>query len=127
MHDQGVDAGGHHVARQRIERFLGILLVDADPAFHRNRHAHRRLHRGHAVADKLRLRHQASAEAPFLHAIRRTTDIEIDLVIAEVGADARRLGERARVGAAELHRDRMLGRIEAQAGARGCRAAPRRS
>ena len=112
MHDQRVDAGGNNDARQRIERLLGILLIDADAALHRDRHAHRRLHRGNAIADELRLRHQAGTEASLLHAIRRTADIEIDLVIAEVGADARTLGERARVRAAELHGDRMLGRVE---------------
>jgi hypothetical protein len=36
---------------------------------------------------------------------------EVDLVVAEIGADARALGERARIAAAELDRDRMLGRV----------------
>ncbi len=61
-----------------------------------------------------RLRHQASAEAAILHAIGRAAGIEIDLVKAEVGADPRAFGERARVRAAKLQRDRMLGRIVTQ-------------
>ena len=52
--------------------------------------------------DQLRLGHQAGAEAPFLHAIRRTAGIEIDLVEAEFGADFCASGKRARIGAAKL-------------------------
>ena len=59
-----------------------------------------------------RLGHQAGAEAALLHAVRRTADIEIDLVVAEVCGDAGALRERCRVGAAKLQRHRMLGRIE---------------
>ena len=93
---------------------LRILLVDADAAFHRDRNANRRFHRGDAIGDQRRLRHQAGAEAAFLHAVGRTADIEIDLVIAEIGADARRSGKRRRLAAAELQRHRMLERIEAE-------------
>ena len=59
-------------------------------------------------------RHQAGAEAALLHAIGRAADIEIDLVIAEIRADARALRQRVRIGAAELQGDRMLRRIEAE-------------
>ena len=38
-------------------------------------------------------RHQAGAEAALLHAVGRAADIEVDLVIAEIVADLRRLGE----------------------------------
>ena len=74
----------------------------------------RRLHRRDAVADQLRLAHQAGAERARLHAVGRAADIEVDLVIAEVRADPRRLGELRRIGAAELQRHRMLDRIEAE-------------
>ena len=73
----------------------------------------RRLHRGDAIADQLRLGHQAGAEPAVLHAVGRAADIEIDLVIAEVGADrARTAASASRIAAAELHRDRMLRRID---------------
>ena len=104
-----VDRGG-----EGIERKLGVLLVDADAALHRNGNRDRRFHRRDAVADQRRLRHQAGAEAALLHAVRRAADIEIDLVVAEVGADARAFGERARIAAAELQRDRMLRRVVAE-------------
>ena len=44
-------------------------------------------------ATSSRLGHQASAEAAFLNAIGRTTDIEIDFVVAEIGTDPGGLGE----------------------------------
>ena len=58
--------------------------------------------------------HQAGAERARLHAVGRAADIEVDLVIAEIFADAGRLGELLRIGAAELQRHRMLRRIEAE-------------
>ena len=57
-------------------------------------------------------RHQAGAEPPRLHAVRRAADIEIDLVVAELGADARGLGELRRIAAANLQGDGMLIHVE---------------
>src|SRR5262249_6131286 len=54
------------------------------------------------------------AETAHLDAIRGTTDVEVDLVIAELFGDTRALGEVARMAAAELERNRMLGRIVGQ-------------
>ena len=96
------------------QRFIRILLVDADTAFHRHRNADGRFHGGNAVGDQRRLRHQAGAETALLHPVGGAADIEIDLVEACVFADARRLGERARVAAAKLQRHRMLERIEGE-------------
>src|SRR3712207_5537547 len=47
-----------------------------------------------------------------LHPVRRTADVEVDLVVAEVLPDARGGGEIGGVGAAELQRHRVLGGIE---------------
>ena len=114
MHDERVGARRFDRAGKNFQRLFRILLVDADAAFDGDRHRNGGLHRRHAVAHQRRLRHQAGAEAAVLHAVGRTADIEIDLVKAEIGADARAGGERARLGAAELQRQRMLGRIVAQ-------------
>ena len=114
MHDQRIGAGGDDAARQRIERDFRILVVDADPAFDGDGNAHRALHRGDALGDQRRLRHQAGAEAAVLHPVRRTADIEIDFVVAEILADLRCGGEIARIRAAELQRDRMLAGIETE-------------
>ena len=93
MHDQRVGAGRDHAARQHVERNFRILVVDADPAFDRDRNCHRALHGRDAIGDQRRLRHQAGAEAAVLHPVGRTADIEIDLVVAEVLADLRGGGE----------------------------------
>ena len=114
MHDQSIGAGRPDGTRHDIERFLGVLLVDAEAALDRDRHRDRRLHGRDAVADQGGLGHQAGAEAAFLHAIGRTADVEVDLGVARVGADARACRERARIGPAELHRHRVLERIEAE-------------
>ena len=81
----------------------------------------RRLHRRDAVGDEVGRLHQAGAERARLHAVGRAADIEVDLVIAEALADARRLGELCRVRAAELQRHRMLRRRRSRAAARGRR------
>src|SRR5262249_54372310 len=62
-----------------------------------------------------------------LHPVGRAADVEVDLVVAEIGRDAGASRERARVRAAELERHRMLGGIEADgagAGAGRHRAGP---
>ena len=61
---------------------------------------------------ELRLRHEAGSKAAILHTIRRAADIEVDLVIAEILADPRGLGELARIGPAKLKRHRLLDRVE---------------
>ena len=85
MHDQGVRPGRGRRLGHPVQRLLGILLVDADPALHRHRHGHRRLHGRDAIADEAGLAHQAGAEAAVLHAVGRAADIEVDLVVAEIG------------------------------------------
>jgi len=91
-----------------------ILFVDADAALYRYRYVDGGAHRGDAVGNQRRLAHQARAEAPGLHAIGRAADIEVDLVVAELGADASRSGQLRRLVATELQRDRMLVRAEAE-------------
>ena len=97
-----------------VERGLGILVVDAEPALDGDGNGDRRLHGGDAIADQCRLRHQAGAEPPFLHAIGRAADVEVDLIVTGLRAHARTARERDRIGPAELQRDRVLGRVVAQ-------------
>ena len=79
--------------RRSAESLLGLLLVDADPAFDGDRNADRGGHRGDAVGHKLGLAHETRAEAAALHPVGRAAAIEIDFVIAEVRPDPRRFGE----------------------------------
>jgi hypothetical protein len=112
--DQRIRAGCDHAARQRIQRSFRILIVDADPAFDRHRDGNGALHGADASGDQYRLRHQAGAKPAILHPIRRTADIEVDFVIAEILANFRGRREVARIGAAELKRDGMFACVEAE-------------
>jgi hypothetical protein len=78
-----IGAGALDGLRENLERLLRILRVDADAALDRDRDGNGGLHRGDAVADQRRLRHQAGAEAAVLHAVGRAAGIQIDLVKAE--------------------------------------------
>jgi hypothetical protein len=108
MDRERVDARLSNRAGEVVQRRLGVLLVDADAALDRHRHRNGGLHRRHALAHQLRLRHEAGAEASLLHAVGGTADVEVHLVIAEIPQDPSGLGEVGRVGAAELRCDRML-------------------
>ena len=114
VNDERIDARLLDRAGKNLQRLFRVLLVDADAAFHRDGNRHGGLHGRHGVADQSRLRHEAGAEAAVLHAVGRAAGIQIDLVKAKLRADARARGERARIGAAKLQRQRMLGRIVAQ-------------
>ncbi len=114
MHVQCIDTRGFNCARQFFERSFRVLLVDADAAFHRDRNPHGRLHRRDAIADKLRLRHQAGAEATLLHAVGRAPHVQVHLAVAEVLGNLRAFGQRAWVRAAKLDRDGLLGLVERQ-------------
>ena len=114
MHDERPHPGLLHRIGQRFERLLRVLLVDADAAFDGDRNRDAAGHGGDAIADERGLGHEAGAEAALLHPIRRTADVEVDLVVAEVRGDARTLRKLPGIRAAELERNRMLGPIERQ-------------
>ena len=87
---------------------LVVLIVDTDAALDRDDDRLAGPHSRNTICNELRLSHQAGAKAAFLNPIRRTADIEIDFIVAEVGADLGGLGEFSRIGTAELQRNRML-------------------
>ncbi len=97
-----------------VERDFRVLIVDTDPALDGDGDAHRALHGSDAIGDQCRFGHQARTEAAVLYPIRRASDIEIDLVVAEILADLRGCREIARIGPAELQRDRMFALVEAK-------------
>ncbi len=116
MHDEGpATGGGYHRDEAGEERQL-LAVVDADAAFDRDRHGgwDGGDHGGDAGGDMLRLGHEAGAEAPTLNALRRAAAVEVDLVIAEVGADRGGAGELGRLAAAQLQRHRMLALVEGE-------------
>ena len=132
MHDEHRAAGLRNRIDEAHQEFIGVRRgvrhrLDADATLHRNRNLHGRAHRADAFGDQRRLGHQARAEPAALHAIARAAAIEIDLVITELRADARSLGQLVRIAAAELERDRMLRGMEFAAGVqrRHARSQPR--
>jgi hypothetical protein len=77
------------VSRKSGRTFSGILLIHADPAFHRHLDRARVDHRGHAIGDEAGPFHQDGAETPRLHPVRRAADIEVDLVVSDLCRDGR--------------------------------------
>jgi hypothetical protein len=80
----------------------------------RDRNRDRVAHRGDQPRDQRGLGHQARAEAAGAHALGRAAAIEVDLGVAPALAELGGVRERGRIAAAELQRDRMLGRIEVE-------------
>ncbi len=112
VNDEGVAARCGDGLDETGEIGLAVLIVDADPAFYRYRHANCGTHGRDAFGDEPRLGHQAGAEPARLHAVGRAADIEIDFVIAETLADLRGRCKLSRIAAADLQRDRVLRGIE---------------
>src|SRR5476649_2669159 len=48
VNDQRIRAGGNDGVGETVERFLDVLIVDAEPALDRDGPRHRRLQRGYA-------------------------------------------------------------------------------
>jgi hypothetical protein len=112
MHHERRRAGRLHCLGEGVESFARLLLVDADAALDGDRNVDRRDHRGDAFRDQRGLAHEARPEATALHRVGRAPAVEIDLVVAEAGADPCSLGEPPGLGPAELQRDRMLLSVE---------------
>jgi len=102
MDDEACHPRGGAAIDQAVEALLGILIVHAQTALDRRGDADGGADGGHAFRDQLRRAHQAGAEVAALHAIGRAADIEVDLVVAKVLADARGGGQGRRLGAAQL-------------------------
>ena len=114
MHDERSAAGFRHAIDEALEISLRVLVVDADAALHGDRNGHGVRHRCEAQGDEIGFRHQAGAEAAFLHAIGGAADVEIDLTVAEFGADARGFSQFGRIGPAQLQSHGLFGGIEPQ-------------
>jgi len=104
--DLAVDEAGKHV--------VVVVLVHAQAALHRHRDINRIDHGRNALGHQRRLAHQARAKTPGLHAIRRAAAVEVDLVIAPLGGDARGLRQQHRITATQLQGQRLLAAVEAE-------------
>ncbi|MOA14830.1 hypothetical protein D3C78_1349530 [compost metagenome] len=114
MHDEGVTAGvGDHVDKG-AHRVVAVDIVDADAVLDGDVDVDRVAHRLHAIGHQLRLGHQAGTEGTLLHPLRRTADVEVDLVVAPLCGQPGALRQLLRLGATQLQRDRVLGVVVAQ-------------
>ena len=93
MDDHAIASGGDHRIHELIESGFGILIIDTEAAFDGDGQGGGGFQRGNAFGHKRGLAHQAGAEASFLHAVRRATDIEINLAIAKIRGNSGRLRE----------------------------------
>jgi hypothetical protein len=114
MDDEGPAARGRDGLDELLQEGVFLGIVDADPAFHGDRDRDGPPHGGDALGDDPGHRHQAGAEVGFLDPVGRAAAIQVDFVITGCGAEFRAAGEGIRVAPAQLQRDRVLGRIEAQ-------------
>ena len=114
MHDEGRATGGGNLRDEVARELVGVVVVDAEPRLDGDGHGDSGAHGTDALRHARRLEHQRSAETAGLDAVARTADVEIDLVVAGRSAEFRRGCKLAGITAAELQRDGVLGRIEAQ-------------
>src|SRR5215813_4423192 len=102
MDDERISPRHLHVLSKSKKRAFRILLINADAAFDGHRNAYSGFHCSYTISNQPRFGHQARSEPALLNAIRRATNVEVDFVVTELGADPGRLRERMRVAAAKL-------------------------
>ncbi len=90
------------------KEFIAVLIVNADAGLHRHRNRDHVAHGFDAVGHQLRIAHQAGPEHAVLHAIGRTTNVEVDLIVAAGFGQLRTVGQLRRIAAAQLKRHGML-------------------
>ena len=112
MNDEGRAARRRDSVDKPGKIGLGILVIDADAAFDRDRNIHRPPHGRHAASHQVGRRHQTGTKTSALHPVGRATAVEIDFVIAKPRPDLGRFGKRIRVRPTQLQCHGMLGRIE---------------
>ena len=113
--EASLDADKARETAQEIgQHGFGVLIVNADAAFHRDLDRAGGDHCRDALRDQVRPGHQHGAKTARLHAVAGAAHVQIDLVIAPIGTDPRRLGQLRGFRAAQLQRQRMLGRVEIQ-------------
>ena len=114
VHDEHGAACIRHGAHEVAHKAVAFFLVDANAVLHRHGHVHHVAHGFHAVGHQLRRLHQAGAKGSALHAVAGAAAVEVDFVIAPLGAQPCGLGQVGGLAAAQLQGHRVLFGIEAQ-------------
>jgi len=113
MDAEAGDTGGSQGVHEGQEFGVGILVVDADPVFHRHRQGPLG-HRLDAAGQMGRLGHQAGAEAPLLHPLAGAAHIQVDLVITPGRCQLGRLGQQAGIVTPDLEGEGLFAGVEIQ-------------
>ena len=74
--------GAHKVGELRV----ALLLINTNAVLDGHRHVAGIAHGSNTVADQLRFSHQAGAKAAALDTIRGAATVQVDFVVAPVGA-----------------------------------------
>ncbi len=114
VHDERVAAGGRRRLDEGVEAVRRFVAIDSDAGLHRDRQGARRAHRGDTVGDAGRFGHETCTEASALHPIAGAAHVEVDLVVAGIRREPGAARELGRFGAAELERDGVFRRVEAE-------------
>ena len=93
MHDEHLGAAMGHGAHKVGELRVALLLINTNAVFDGHWHVAGIAHGSDAVADQLRFSHQAGAKAATLHTIRGATTVQVDFVVAPIGAELGAGGE----------------------------------
>jgi len=111
VHDERRYARARHHGGEVREELVVIARIDTDAALHRHGQLRALAHALDALGDQLRKQHQTGTEGSALHAVAGTSHVQVDLIEPRRRADTRRRRELERIGAAELERNGMLGRV----------------
>ena len=114
MHDEHVTTRTMHAIDETMQASIVVLVVDTDATFHRHRNLDCGTHRRDAFANERWFAHQAGAKSTGLHALAWAAAVEVDFVVTEVLADARRLRQQCRLRTTELQCQWVLGNVESE-------------
>src|SRR5450830_317051 len=112
MHDKSIATGSSNGPDEIAHKVIGLDIVDAYAMLDRDIDAHRIAHGFDAVGHQHRLGHQAGAKGAFLHPLRGTAAVQIDLIVTPLLTQLGAFGKICGFAAAELQGERMFFLIE---------------
>ena len=101
VHDEMATTRCIHSREERFQKLPVVAVIDAEATLHCHRHVRRHgsPHGRHAFRHHFRPLHQAGPESAIANAVTRATAVQVDLVVAVVGADTGRGRQFLRVAA----------------------------
>src|SRR3546814_9252087 len=93
MHDKYPAAGIAYLPDKIAHEIVRLVVIQTQPVLDGNRDVHGVLHGFNTVGHQIGLGHQTGANGAALDALRRTTTIKVDFVIAPLPAQACRFSQ----------------------------------